>query len=90
MTEAETWSTDRLHRTLKLANTPVVELPSGAALVHTDEGWEHVGDVTVHGDLPDPDAVTGIGARIGSRGYVSVMVTDSMMICSSGGTPLAA
>ena len=52
VTEAETWSTDRLHRTLKLANTPVVELPSGAALVRTAEGWERVGDVTVHGDLP--------------------------------------
>ncbi len=53
VTEAETWSTDRLHRTLKLANTPVVELPSGAALVHTADGWERVGEVTVHGDLPD-------------------------------------
>ena len=52
VTEAETWSPDRLHRTLKLANTPVVELPSGAALVHTDDGWERVGDLTVHGDLP--------------------------------------
>ncbi|MGZ4771188.1 MAG: hypothetical protein ACXV3B_00770, partial [Ilumatobacteraceae bacterium] len=52
VTEAETWSTDRLHRTLKLANTPLVELPSGSALVRTDAGWERVGDVTVHGDLP--------------------------------------
>jgi cyanophycinase len=52
VTEAETWSTDRLHRTLKLANIPVVELPSGAALVHTTDGWERVGDVIVHGDLP--------------------------------------
>jgi cyanophycinase len=52
VTEAETWSTDRLHRTLKLANTPVVELPSGAALVRTDAGWERVGEATVHGDLP--------------------------------------
>ncbi len=52
VTEAETWSADRLHRTLKLANTPVVELPSGSALVHTAEGWERVGRMTVHGDLP--------------------------------------
>ncbi len=52
VTEAETWSADRLHRTLKLANTPVVELPSGSALVHTAEGWERVGKMTVHGDLP--------------------------------------
>jgi cyanophycinase len=54
VTEAETWSADRLHRTLKLANTPVVELPSGAALVRTADGWEQVGDVTIHGDLPSP------------------------------------
>ncbi len=54
VTEAETWSTDRLHRTLKLANTPVAELPSGAALVRTVDGWERVGDVIVHGDLPAP------------------------------------
>ncbi|MEY2580351.1 MAG: cyanophycinase [Ilumatobacteraceae bacterium] len=52
VTEAETWSTDRLHRTLKLANTPIVELPSGSALVHTSDGWERVGAMTVHGDLP--------------------------------------
>jgi cyanophycinase len=52
VTEAETWSTDRLHRTLKLANTPIVELPSGSALVHTKQGWERVGEMTVHGDLP--------------------------------------
>jgi cyanophycinase len=52
VTEAETWSTDRLHRTLKLANTPIVELPSGSALVQTAEGWERVGEMTVHGDLP--------------------------------------
>jgi cyanophycinase len=52
VTEAETWSTDRLHRTLKLANTPIVELPSGSALVRTAQGWERVGEMTVHGDLP--------------------------------------
>ena len=52
VTEAETWSPERLHRTLKLANTPLVELPSGAALVRTVDGWEQVGDVIVHGDLP--------------------------------------
>ena len=52
VTEAETWSTDRLHRTLKLANTPIVELPSGSALVRTAQGWEQVGEMTVHGDLP--------------------------------------
>jgi hypothetical protein len=35
-----------------LANTPLVELPSGSALLRSDEGWERVGNVTVHGDLP--------------------------------------
>jgi cyanophycinase len=52
VTEAETWSSDRLHRTLKLANTPVAELPSGSALVRTADGWEQVGKVTLHGLLP--------------------------------------
>jgi cyanophycinase len=52
VTEAETWSPERLHRTLKLANTPVVELPSGTALVRGPQGWEQVGEVTLHGDLP--------------------------------------
>jgi cyanophycinase len=52
VTEAETWSADRLHRTLKLANTPIVELPSGSALVHSADGWERVGAMTVHGELP--------------------------------------
>jgi cyanophycinase len=52
VTEAETWSADRLHRTLKLANTPLVELPSGAALVRTGQGWEQIGELTVHGELP--------------------------------------
>ena len=52
VTEAETWSPERLNRTLKLANTSVAELPSGAALVHTSDGWEQVGDVTLHGTLP--------------------------------------
>ncbi len=52
VTEAETWSSDRLHRTLKLANTPLVELPSGSALIRTEQGWEQIGDMTVHGELP--------------------------------------
>jgi cyanophycinase len=52
VTEAETWSAERLHRTLKLANTPVAELPSGAALVHSAAGWEQIGEVVLHGELP--------------------------------------
>ena len=52
VTEAETWSADRLHRTLKLANTPVAELPTGSALLRSAKGWEQVGELTLHGDLP--------------------------------------
>lgn len=52
VTEAESWSGERLHRTLKLANTALATLPTGAALVRSSGAWELVGDVTVHGDLP--------------------------------------
>jgi cyanophycinase len=48
----EEWSEDRRHRTLTLANTPVVELPTGSALLRRASGWELVGDPVVHGDLP--------------------------------------
>ncbi len=52
VTEAEDWSPERLHRTRKLANTAFAVLRTGDALVHTAGGWELVGDVEVHGDLP--------------------------------------
>jgi cyanophycinase len=52
VTEAETWSPERLHRTRKLANTAFAVLHSGDALVHRAGGWETVGDVEVHGELP--------------------------------------
>jgi cyanophycinase len=48
----EQWSEDRRHRTLTLANTPVVELPTGSALLRRHDGWELVGEPVVHGDLP--------------------------------------
>jgi len=52
LTEVETWSPERLHRTLALANGFAVGvLPSGAALLRTDSGWEQVGKAQVHGDL---------------------------------------
>lgn len=50
---AEDWSEERRARTLTLADTPVVELPTGSALVRTDAGWDLVGDPVVHGDLPE-------------------------------------
>ena len=52
VTEAETWSPERLHRTRELANTTFAVLHTGDALVRTDAGWERVGDVEVMGDLP--------------------------------------
>jgi cyanophycinase len=52
VTTAEDWSHERLHRTLKLANTTVACLPTGSALVHTAAGWEQVGAVELHGELP--------------------------------------
>lgn len=51
VTEAETWSPERLHRTRKLANTTFAVLRTGDALVHTAAGWEHVGQPEVAGNL---------------------------------------
>jgi cyanophycinase len=50
--DAESWSPDRMHRTLELANTPLACAPIGSALVRRTAGWESVGDLTVHGELP--------------------------------------
>jgi cyanophycinase len=52
-TESEGWSHDRLARTVKLAagKVPLVSLPTGSALLHSDAGWETVGEVEVHGTL---------------------------------------
>jgi cyanophycinase len=52
VTEAETWSPERLHRTRKLANTAFAVLRTGDALVRNAAGWETVGETEVHGDLP--------------------------------------
>jgi cyanophycinase len=51
--EAETWSEERLHRTLSLADTAVIELPTGSAVVGHDGEWELTGTPppTVHGEL---------------------------------------
>lgn len=52
LTEAETWSPERLHRTLQLAKGfPVVVLPTGAALLRSRSAWEQVGAAEVHGQL---------------------------------------
>lgn len=51
-TETEGWTDERLQRTLDLADVPVVELPTGSALVRRPSGWSAVGDAVVHGELP--------------------------------------
>lgn len=52
VTEIETWPPDQLTRARGLADTPLVELPTGSALVRTRDGWELVGDAVLHGELP--------------------------------------
>ena len=51
VTEAETWSPERLHRTRKLANTTFAVLRTGDALVSTAAGWERVGQPEITGEL---------------------------------------
>ena len=54
ITEAETWTHDKLERAHGLATTPVVDLPTGSALVRSADGWELVGDAVAHGPFPPP------------------------------------
>jgi len=53
ITESETWSHDRLQRSLQLANTTVVQLPTGSALLGIAGKWSVVGPAIVHGALPN-------------------------------------
>jgi cyanophycinase len=52
ITESETWPADKLDRAHDLATTPVVDLPTGSALVKSEAAWELIGDALTHGDLP--------------------------------------
>jgi len=52
ITEVEQWPAAQLDRAHSLADTTVVDLPTGSALIRTDDGWETVGDAVTHGDLP--------------------------------------
>lgn len=53
ITQAETWSPERLHRTHELADTALATLASGTALVREGDGpWERVGVLEVQGELP--------------------------------------
>lgn len=51
-TETETWTEERLARTRELADVPVVELPTQAAVIRRAQGWELQGAAAVHGSLP--------------------------------------
>lgn len=51
ITESETWSHDRLQRCLQLANTTVVQLPTGSALLCVQGKWNVDGPAIVHGAL---------------------------------------
>lgn len=55
VTTSESWSTERLHRTEKMAASmkdgALVVLPTGSALVRAGAAWELVGDVEVRGSL---------------------------------------
>ncbi len=54
VTESETWSGERLKRTLDMAKGfTVATMPSGSALVRDDSGWQTVGAVElIGGQLP--------------------------------------
>lgn len=52
VTQSEVASADRLARARKLANVPLVFLPSTSALVRSDSGWEEIGPNEVVGRLP--------------------------------------
>lgn len=52
VTEAESWSPERRHRTRELANTTLAVLHTGDALVRSQSGWESVGNAELHGELP--------------------------------------
>jgi cyanophycinase len=51
ITESEKWPDERLQRTLSLANTSVVEIPTGAALIYDNGTWSTHGAVVLHGPL---------------------------------------
>jgi cyanophycinase len=51
ITESEKWPDERLQRTLSLANTTVVQIPTGAALIYDNGTWSTHGAVVLHGNL---------------------------------------
>ncbi len=53
--ESERETSDRHARTKKLANVPLVFLPSSSALIRRNSTWEHVGPSEIIGELPISD-----------------------------------
>ena len=49
---SERWPHEQLERAHTHADTPVVDLPTGSAVVIDDGEWSTVGDAVVHGELP--------------------------------------
>ena len=49
---SEDWPREQIERAHTHANTPVVDLPTGSAIVRREDTWEIVGDAVVHGELP--------------------------------------
>jgi cyanophycinase-like exopeptidase len=49
---SEQWPREQLERAHTHADTPLVDLPTGSAIVRRDGGWEVVGEAQVHGELP--------------------------------------
>ena len=52
----ESWPKEQIDRAHHLADTPVVDLPTGSALIRSAGAWEVVGDAVLHGDLPTETA----------------------------------
>lgn len=52
VTQSEQITPERHARAKKLANVPLVFLPSSSALLHTSSGWESIGANEIIGSLP--------------------------------------
>jgi cyanophycinase-like exopeptidase len=53
----EHWPREQIERAHTHADTPLVDLPTGSAIVRRGTAWEVIGDATVHGELPHTRAV---------------------------------
>jgi cyanophycinase len=49
---SESWPREQLERAHTHADTPLVDLPTGSAVVRHGDTWEVIGNATVHGALP--------------------------------------